>query len=45
MEVTSAGMMMALRTLASANAFAPMVVSLLPTEKVTVVRLVAFLNA
>ena len=45
MDVTSAGMVMAVRALASVNASFPMDVSWLPAAKVTVVRLVAPENA
>jgi hypothetical protein len=45
MDVTSAGMAMPVRALAPLNAPAPMEVSWLPSAKVTVERLLAFLNA
>jgi hypothetical protein len=45
MEVTPAGMVMSVRALAPENALIPMDVSWLPSAKVTLVRLLAFLNA
>ena len=45
MDVTPAGMVMAVSALAPENARYPMDVSLLPAAKVTVARLLALLNA